>query len=188
LHKDPKRRLHDVADARLEIDEALVAQPAETASAASSTIVRSASPWRRFVAFTAIALVVSSVASIAVWLATRPTLPQPRVSRFTITPPPEAALAIDDQDRDLAITPDGSRVVYTGANGSALFVRALDQLDATPLMGLGVPHGPFLSPDGQWIGFGDGLDALRKVPVSGGAAVLLGHYDGGLRGATWRPC
>ena len=187
LHKDPKRRLHDVADARLEIDEALVAQPAETASAASSTIVRSASPWRRFVAFTAIALVVSSVASIAVWLATRPTLPQPRVSRFTITPPPEAALAIDDQDRDLAITPDGSRVVYTGANGSALFVRALDQLDATPLMGLGVPHGPFLSPDGQWIGFGDGLDALRKVPVSGGAAVLLGHYDGGLRGATWGP-
>jgi eukaryotic-like serine/threonine-protein kinase len=187
LRKDPRGRLHDIADARIEIEETLTAPPAETARVTSSTIVRPTSQSRRIVLFAAAALVLGGVAAIAVWLATRPILPPSRVSRFTIAPSTEAALTISNEDRDLAITPDGSRVVYVGANGSALFVRALDQLDATRLTGLGVPRGPFLSPDSQWIGFGDGLDALKKVPLSGGAAVLLGHADGSLRGATWGP-
>jgi len=29
LEKDPKRRLHDIADARIEIDDALTASPAD---------------------------------------------------------------------------------------------------------------------------------------------------------------
>jgi eukaryotic-like serine/threonine-protein kinase len=187
LEKDSNRRLHDIADARIEIEEILTAPPAETARVTSSTIVRPTSQSRRIVLFAAAALVLGGLAAIAVWLATRPILPPPRVSRFTIAPSSEAALTISNEDRDLAITPDGSRVIYAGANGSALFVRALDQLDATRLTGLGVPHGPFLSPDSQWIGFGDGLDALKKVPLSGGAAVLLGHADAALRGASWGP-
>ena len=185
VRKDPKQRLHDIADARIELDEALTTAPAQIAPDASATILPPVSPWRRIAVFTVVALVAGSVASLAVWLATRSILQPPRVLRFTINPASDATLTIMNADRGLAITPDGSRVVYTGANGSALFVRALDQLDATRLTGLGAPHGPFLSPNGQWIGFGDGLDALKKVPVSGGAAVLLGHYDGGLRGATW---
>ena len=62
-------------------------------------------------------------------------------------------------NRHVAITPDGTRVVYVGANGTTLFVRPLDQLDATPLTGLGAPTSPFVSPDGQWIGFADGDDS-----------------------------
>ncbi len=96
-----------------------------------------------------------------VWLAIRATLPPPRVSRLQITPPSAAAptitaLTVAAATRDVAITPDGTRVVYVGANGTTLFVRPLDQLDATPLTGLGAPTGPFVSPDGQWIGFADG--------------------------------
>jgi serine/threonine-protein kinase len=186
LRKDPKQRLHDIADARIEIDEALMAPPAETLLAASSRIVRPTSQWRRIAAFAVVALVAGSVASIAVWLATRPRLPAPRVSRFTITPSSEAALALGPSpDRSLAITPDGSPVVYTGANGTALFVRALDQLEATQLTGLGAPHGVFLSPDGLRIGFGDGPFALKKVALSGGPAALLSPLDGAARGATW---
>jgi serine/threonine-protein kinase len=66
-----------------------------------------------------------------------------------------------------------------------LLVRLLDQLDPTPLRGLGIPLNPFLSPDGQWIGFADSQTALKKVAVSGGAGILLGAIDGTLRGATW---
>jgi serine/threonine protein kinase/Tol biopolymer transport system component len=188
LEKDPKRRLHDIADARIEIDEALTAQPAETALGASSPIVRPTSQSRRIATFAAVALVAASLAGIAVWLATRPILPLPHVSRFTITPSSEAAITISGVDRDLAITPDGTRIVYVGANGSALFVRALDQLEATRLTGLGAPHGPFLSPDGQWIGFTDGTTALKKVALNGGPAVTLARIDGfGVYGATWGP-
>ena len=81
----------------------------------------------------------------------RPT-PLPRVSRFVITPPSATALTVSGSFRDLALTPDGTRLVYVGGNGESLFVRALDQLDATPLTGFNAAFGPFVSPDGQWIG------------------------------------
>ena len=187
VRKDPKRRLHDIADARIELDDVQTAMPTQTTQVAPSKTLRATPRWRRIAAFTAVALVAASVASIAVWLAMRATPSLPQVSRFTITPPSEAALSIGAEDRDLAITPDGSRIIYAGASGSALFVRSLERLDMTRLTGLGTPHGPFLSPDSQWIGFGDGLDALKKVPLTGGAAVLLGRIDGGLRGAAWAP-
>ena len=46
------------------------------------------------------------------WFATRPV--PPRVSRLQVAPSGTAALTINGDDRDLAITPDGSRVVYVG--------------------------------------------------------------------------
>ena len=100
-----------------------------------------------------------AMAGMVVWFATRATIAPPRVSRFLITPPSAAALTVGGFLPDFALTPDGTRLVYVGANGTALFVRALDQLDATPLTGLGAPLGPFVSPDGQWIGFFDAAAA-----------------------------
>ena len=91
--------------------------------------------------------------------------------------------------RDLALTPDGTRLVYVGANGASLFVRTLDQLDATPLAGFNAAFGPFVSPDGQWIGVFDGASApaLKKVAITGGPAVTLARPDGPTRGASWGP-
>ncbi len=114
-------------------------------------------------------------------------VPLPRVSRFLITPPSATALTVSGSFRDLALTPDGTRLVYVGANGASLFVRTLDQLDATPLAGLNAAFGPFVSPDGQWIGVYDGASApaLKKVAITGGPAVTLGRPDGPTRGASW---
>ena len=72
--------------------------------------------------------------------------------RLAITTTPATALAINGIDRDLAITPDGSRVVYVGNNGRELFVRPLDALEPMSLF-TGAPRAPFVSPDGQWVGF-----------------------------------
>ena len=66
-------------------------------------------------------------------------------------------------------------------------MRPLDQLNATSLTGLGGPYGPFVSPDGQWIGFFDGVIALKKVAITGGPAVTLGRADGTAVGASWGP-
>ena len=111
----------------------------------------------------------------------------PRVSRLQLTPSGTAALTISWNDRDLAITPDGSRVVYVGNHGTQLFVRALDALEPVAVF-TGAPRGPFVSPDGQWIGFVDGLSVLKKVAVTGGPAVTLATLDSaGPRGATWGP-
>ena len=120
----------------------------------------------------AAALVVAAVVGAAVWFATRPADPvPPRVSRLTLAPSGAAALTINGIDRDLAITPDGSRVVYVGNNGTQLFVRALDALEPVAVF-TGAPRGPFVSPDGQWIGF---VDGNGHVEESGGDRRAGGH-------------
>ena len=81
------------------------------------------------------------------------------------------------------MTPDGSRVVYAGNKGTQLFVRPLDALAPVAVF-TGAPLGPFISPDGQWIGFEDRA-VLKKVAMTGGPAVTLARPDGNLRGATW---
>jgi serine/threonine-protein kinase len=142
--------------------------------------------WRRVGVPLGAAVAAAIVGGAAVWLATHTTVVPPRVSRLQITPPSAAALtATDGATRDVAITRDGTRVIYVGANGN-LFVRALDQLDAIPLTGLSGPIEPFVSPDGQWIGFAAGR-VLKKVAITGGPPVTLAQIDGAFRGATWAP-
>ena len=63
----------------------------------------------------------------------------PRVSRLQVPSSGTAALSINGVDRDLAITPDGSRVVYVGNRGTQLFVRALDALEPVAVF-TGVPR------------------------------------------------
>ena len=119
------------------------------------------------------ALVVgAAVAGAVVWVVTRPParLP-PHVSRLQIVPSGAAALTITGETRDLAITPDGSRVVYVGNRGTQLLVRAMDSLDPVAVF-TRLPRGPFVSPDGKWTAFADAGE-LKKVPVSGGPAVPI---------------
>ena len=74
-------------------------------------------------------LLGDAMAGTAVWIATHTTVPPPRVSRLLITPPSGAALTTNSATQDVGITPDGTRVVYTGANGTALFVRKSASVD-----------------------------------------------------------
>jgi serine/threonine-protein kinase len=120
------------------------------------------------------------------------------VRRLTIVTASGAPMVLEGTDRSLAITPDGSRVIYVGGIGaSRLYVRALSQLEDTPIAGLGAPRHPFVSPDGNWIGFFD-ENILKKVPISGGPATTLTYRNSpgvrgtavaatraGSRGATW---
>ena len=99
---------------------------------------------------------------------------------MTIASSGTAALGIAD-DRSLAITPDGTRVVYVGSNNQ-LFVRALDRLDATAIYTGAAPlNWVFVSPDGQWIGFAE-ASALRRVAVTGGPAATIAVTGLGNRG------
>jgi eukaryotic-like serine/threonine-protein kinase len=182
LTKDRRRRVADISTALFVLEKgASLASPAGTVSPAP--LPRRTLRWW-VAALTGVVLVVAAVTGAAVWLATIPA--PPRVSRLTLASTGVAALSINGNDRDLAITPDGSRVVYVGNGGTQLFVRALDALEPVAVF-TGAPRGPFVSPDGQWIGFFDGPNALRKVAITGGPAVTLGTGNEGSRGATWGP-
>jgi eukaryotic-like serine/threonine-protein kinase len=181
LEKDRGKRAGDVAAALFAIDEAAVGPQRESTPA----IVRLQTLWQRIAAYSLPAVVAAAAAAGGLWLAIgRPELP--RVSRLAVNTTPATALWIDGNDRDLAITPDGSRVVYVGNRGRDLFLRPLDATEPVHLFS-GAPRGLFASPDGSWVGFTDGTTVLKKVSLTGGPTVTIATLDGGSRGATWTP-
>ena len=185
LDKDRRRRIGDVAAALFAIDEAGALDAAGTRGASSIT-ARPIPLWRRLATYSAPAMIATvAIVGGAMWFTMRPA--PPGISRFVITTTPATALTIGGVDRDVAITPDGSRVIYVGNNGRELFVRSLDALEPVSLF-KGAPHGPFVSPDGQWVGFFDGLTVLKKVAITGGPPVTVATIDGNYPGgATWAP-
>jgi len=185
LTKDRRRRISDVAAVTYVLDHH--DDVARTNGAAAGT-PDPARAWRT-AASAAVALVaISAVAGYAVW--TLKPSPTPQVTRFGIATSGANALTLSGIDRDVAITPDGARIVYGGNN--QLLVRALDQLEPTVLTsfggpsGVGNPRSIFISPDGQWVGFFSG-PTMQKVAISGGPAVRITATDGQPRGATWGP-
>jgi serine/threonine-protein kinase len=138
---------------------------------------------RRLALFTMAALILgAAVAGTGIWLLTRSA--PPSVVRTTIAASGSTAFALSGVGPDVAITADGSRVVYRGNN--QLLVRALDQLRPTALSGLGAPQGVFLSPDGLWVGFFDGNAAIKKVSITGGPPETVCAVGQGVPGgAAW---
>jgi serine/threonine-protein kinase len=191
LAKEPDRRWQSARDLHDELKwtaEAVISttRPALAASGRAASPVSDAQQSRR-AAWLAIALAMVVLTGAAAWIGLRSPAVPLRVSRLAIAPTGSATPSVGGNDRDLAITPDGSRVVYVGNNGTQLFVRPLDQLEAT-VLATGAPRGPFVSPDGQWVGFADGTSQLKKVAITGGPAITIARLDGtGPRGATWLP-
>ncbi len=184
LEKDRKVRMGDVSVARFLLD-----QGAALTAAGASTVSRGAARrkpvWGRAIPIAITAVVAGALAAIAGFYA-KPSPAPPRVSRLAVSLPNAAPLTIDGILPDIAITPDGTRLVYVGSNGAQMFVRALDALEPVAIF-KGAPRGPFVSPDGQWVGFFDGTSALKKVAITGGPAVPIAAIDPGPRGATWAP-
>ena len=176
LEKDRKQRIGDMSAALFVLSEPTILAGTATASHAAIATLPRPTFLRRVALPVGAALAAAVVAGGVVWLATRPAVVAPRVSRLQITPASVATPTTSNgATRDIAMTPDGTEVIYVGADGN-LFVRPLNQLESTPLTVAGTPTGPFVSPDGQWIGFGDGI-TLKKVAISGGPAVTLAQVD-----------
>jgi serine/threonine-protein kinase len=93
--------------------------------------------------------------------------------------------AIQGADRDIAVAPDGSFFVYRAGSQAQLAIRRVDQLDAVPVGGVTNARGPFISPDGKWIGFVENNTNLKKVAVAGGSPITLAVLPGSPRGAAW---
>jgi hypothetical protein len=176
LAKDRRARVADIGAALFILDHHASMAVGETTAPSLESLAR------RVAWIVATAAISTVLAGAAVWWLTRADSPTPVVT--TIATWGTEALAVSNADRDLAITADGSRIVYRG--DSQLFVRALDEMRPTMLSGLGAPHGVFISPDAQSVGFFDGVSRLARVAMTGGSPVPIAAVDGGgARGATW---
>ena len=176
LERSPKNRLHDIADARIEIQEALEALSKEPAG---TTAKRS---WgRRFTRAVPWGLCVLALA-FGAWGFLRPPPPAPRLRARLAVPLPESARVRFMVGSSVALSPDGSTLVYTGAPNQ-LFIRPLDSPEAIPIRGSENGHSPFFSPDGKWVGFFGG-GSLKKIPAEGGLATALSAAATGY-GGSW---
>ena len=173
LVKDRNQRVRDVAAIEYVLtdpnvltirsaDPALVQGQVDDAVMAAVRIERHTAR-RRFAIATGAAIVLIAGAAIAYWLATRPRPARATWLHLAPLPPPSS------EHGSVLITPDGARVVYVGADGGTVYVRLLDQLEATPLPKLGRPRQLFASPDAQWLGFIDlNSGLMKKVSITGG--------------------
>ena len=135
----------------------------------------------------AVAGVLAVVAALALWAPWRSSEPESAPPmRFSVEVPQGESFQAGGGTA-VVISPDGTRLALNlvGADGaSKLFVRSLDQLQATEISGTGDVDTPFFSPDGEWIGF-FGNGKLKKVSVRGGATVTLGGDVQVARGGSW---
>ena len=136
-----------------------------------------------------VAFVVGSVITAAVvWTTSRVTPGLP--ARFVMTTPPDGPVCAGTgcDGLALAISPDGRLVVYGSREGGTpeLWVRQLDQLEATPLRGTEGAVAPFFSPDGEWLAFRDARDnTLKRVPVLGGTPVTIATLGADAKSLSW---
>ena len=84
------------------------------------------------------------------------------------------------------LSPDGTRIVYTGRGtdgGFRLYTRTLDREQSSVLEGTEGAYAPFFSPDGQSVGFFAGKK-LKTISIAGGGATVLGDTLGAI-GGSW---
>jgi len=170
LRKDATRRLHDIADARIELEE-VSSQPL----ALPTPSARSRS--ERLAWMIAIGALTTLVAVSATAYRRRP-----------ITEMPETRLQIVgpfSEPRPPVIAPDGRTLVFAAQAGgkTQLWLRSLGSLQAQPLAGTDNAELPFWSPDSRFIGF-FANGKLKRVSASGGAVEIVANAATA-RGGTW---
>jgi eukaryotic-like serine/threonine-protein kinase len=169
LERDKQKRLRDLGDAWIEIDE-----------------VHSSSS-KRPVRWVAAAIVLGAVSAVSAWLGlgklNEPQLGSPRLFKLNVLPPEKSPL--NDQYSIPAVSPNGQRLAFvaTTEGKEELWVRDLDSLAVRPLPGTAGAQYPFWSPDSQAIAFfADGK--LKRTDLAGGPVLTLCDVGAG-RGGTW---
>ena len=158
LERDPRRRLRDIGDALLELEQPDEPAPAPTVAAPESSPLRRLLPW-------SLAAILAIAAGWG-WLHTPSRPPRP-VTRWTLAIPDLFTVGAVNLSRD------GTRVAYTsGPSNPHLVLRMLDQFESKPIPGGERAFAPVFSTDGQWIVYGSGT-AVKKMPVTGGTSISI---------------
>src|SRR5204862_6458467 len=171
LRKDPKQGAADIRDVRLALEGAF--ETTVPGMAAPAPAIRPRPLWRRAIPVVVTAVVASALIGAAAWML-RPPTPSSPVTRFAFTLGEGQQFTVVN-NQSLAVSPDGTRLVYVANN--QLYLRSMSDLEARPIPGTqqtATPFAPVFSPDGQSIAFFSNVDrAVKKIAVSGGAAVTI---------------
>jgi Tol biopolymer transport system component len=183
LAKNPDRRLHDIADARIELEQA-IADPESSAIilGGEAVVATSAGNRSRTLLLTAAGVLLGLLVGFGGSRLLRSPA-EATVRKFDLGVDFEASSI--GSELTTAISPDGSRVAFT-LDGQ-LWVQALDDLEPREIDDTDGAFAPFWSPDGEQVGYFT-RDRLLRVSAMGGSSTAIceftGSVGGGL-GAAW---
>jgi Tol biopolymer transport system component len=181
LAKDPDDRWQTARDLLRELRWVR----ADVANAPAIPATVAGTPSRRRAAWVAMAVgAVVAVAGLWVGLTSSSPAPAPRLS-FSVYPPegtrfPRGAV-------EMAISPDGTRLVFVALSRDGqrhLWLRRFDATESRPIPGTEEAHAPFWSPDGRSIAFFT-HGGLSRIAETGGVTQYLCDVRQGNRGGTW---
>jgi Tol biopolymer transport system component len=183
LAKDPEERWQSAGDVGKElrwIGEGSAAGLAAPAVVSSRRRVRERIAWA--------AAVVATAATIALAVAGSRHSAVSRAAIRAFVPPPRGAAFqfIGPGAGSLTLSPDGKFLTFAAMDdgGAKLWLRPLETAEARPIPGTEDGQYPFWSPDSRFIGFFV-RGKLKRIAVSGGAAIDVCDVSGEPRGGTW---
>jgi serine/threonine protein kinase len=174
LRKDPARRLRDIADAKLDIDDAL-SEPAAPASI--DTPRRSSGTRERWLWAAALCVAIGALAVMTMAYRRASSIEASEVRLQIVTPPGSI--------EDFAISPEGKTVVFaaSGSGPGELWIRPLGASAAQRLPGTAGAEHPFWSPDSRAIGF-FADQKLKRIEIASGTVQTLADAPAA-RGGAW---
>ena len=182
LERNPKNRLHAIADARLALEDSLAGRADDaSASGAAGAMQKSQQRAAWWQWLSGIALGATALAILERTLLAPPVSAPAETLRLEVLPP-EGTVSSGPFD----LAPDGRRLVFaaTDSDGArALYVRALDTLEARKLPGTEGADLPFFSPDGRSVGF-FADKKVQRIDLAGGPPRALAPVSDP-RGASW---
>ena len=190
LQRDPKVRLRDIGEARI-----VLSAPVETAPASASGPALSGSWWpgrAGLLGATLVAIAIVFAAARPLWFRAPSTADRP-ILTVGIDAGGDTTIAgvgwigLNWVGPAAVLSPDGKALVFIARGPSSgrwqLFVRRLDELQASPVGGTEGAYAPFFSPDGSSVGF-FANGRLLKVALSGGTVTPICPVEEA-RGGAW---
>ena len=173
LERDVARRLHDIADARIELDDAGNESPTPAGQPKGLPASR-----RLMGAAGLLALIAAAFAGGRLFR----TVPSPADTQvaFALRPSPAGPGIV----WDLTLSRDGRRLIFRTSADPQVQLREMDRLENRAIPGTAGAEKPFLSPDGRWLAFfADGK--LKKVDLEGGDPIPICDAGPGGPGGAW---
>jgi Tol biopolymer transport system component len=186
LDRDPRQRLRDIGEARIEIGriESGAADGASGVSPSRTDVAKSRRERVAWIALVGVSL-LAAVLGFRGWT-NRGAAEEARHPVRLAFLPPDGVLADEGAYDAAVISPDGRQLVFTGRSAGGkrrLWVRSLDSLEARALPDTDEAIEPFWSADGRSIGFGAG-GKLKRVDLAGGNAGVIADAPR-LTGGAW---
>jgi serine/threonine-protein kinase len=183
LERDPLRRLRDMGEARIAIEDVLADPHKEDGGTSAVTVTNAAAPASRLPWIVAGMAIVVAVAGF-VWNGLGPA-PATELTRRTALEIPNSGGTRQGDGQAVAVSPDGRAVITVGGyTDQLLFRREVNDFEVRPIEGSAAGRNPFFSPDGEWIAFLTASE-LFKIRSTGGARIKIADVSSVPAGLAW---